>query len=99
MVYNELMKLSKICPSPFRDGAQYASEVTWSLGSNIISELRLPNLSSEGIRPQFLRAYKCWHQEHLTLEDMCLKLSLKDKGYYGLIWQGESMALKPGTVM
>ncbi|KIY51545.1 hypothetical protein FISHEDRAFT_5376, partial [Fistulina hepatica ATCC 64428] len=40
-----------------------------------------------GMRPQELRAYKYWHEDHMNLKEMCARLSTK----------GEP--LKPGTVI
>lgn len=98
MVYNELLNLSRThsCSLDGDVRNQFTSDVTWPLES-IVGDLVS---SDEKVRPQHLRAYNYWHLKKLTLDDMCRKLSLKDKGYYGAVPTTEDdMALKPGTVM
>jgi hypothetical protein len=37
--------------------------------------------NSSGMRPQQLRAYQFWHERGMSLEKMCIELSLKSKRY------------------
>lgn len=101
MVFHELLKLSEThsCALNGNVQSQFTSEVTWSLGANIIADTDSSNQTQEEMRPQFLRAYEYWHQKKLSLDEMCLKLSLKNKGYYGPVPVGDGMSLKRGTVM
>jgi hypothetical protein len=100
LVYNKLLKIGETHSCALADvSSQYTSEVTWSMGSDNMSTLQLTSQLSEGMRPQYLRAYEYWHWKELPLDEMCVKLSLKSKGYYGPVQQGENVALKPGTIM
>lgn len=101
MIYNELLKLSKVHSRPLTDNGryQYTNDVTWILGTSSLPSLESIPQPLEGMRPQYLRAYEYWHQKKLTLEEMCLKLSLKNKGHHGSTKPGKIVALKPGTVM
>ena len=51
--------------------------------------------SNNSAHGQQIRAYQFWHHEKMTLDNMCIKLSLKNERYH----QQEEMNLKPGTVM
>lgn len=97
MVYNELLILSRIysCSLEGDVRSRFTSNVTWPL-ENVAAEL---DSSVEAVKQQHLRAYNYWHKKKLSLDDMCRKLSLKDKGYYGPVSTEDDMALKPGTVM
>lgn len=100
MVYNELLKLGELYSCTLEDvSAQYTSEVGWSIGSGILSTGSQSTQTQEGMQPRYLRAYESWHQRGLSLEEMCLKLSLKSQGSYGPIVEGDDLALKPGTVI
>ncbi|KAJ3556537.1 hypothetical protein NP233_g11955 [Leucocoprinus birnbaumii] len=97
-VYKELLNLAKTNSCSLENGsAQFTSEVTWSNAAGVLSQS--DRVALEGMRPQYLRAYEYWHKRRLSLEDMCVKLSLKHKGSYGPIGEGESVALKPATVI
>jgi hypothetical protein len=96
MVYNELLNLSRTysCSLDSDVQSRFTSHVTWPL---FVAD---PAPSDEKARLQHLRAYNYWYLKKLSLEDMCQKLSLKDKGYYGSGPMTEDdLALKPGTVM
>ncbi|XP_006455377.1 hypothetical protein AGABI2DRAFT_209861 [Agaricus bisporus var. bisporus H97] len=97
MVYNELLILSRIysCSLEGDVRSRFTSNVTWPL-ENVAAEL---DSSVEAVKQQHLRAYNYWHKKKLSLDDMCRKLSLKDKGYYGPVSTEDDMALKPGTVI
>ncbi|KAF9447045.1 ribonuclease H-like protein [Macrolepiota fuliginosa MF-IS2] len=97
MVYNQLLKLSEqnSCPLDNDTQSQYAKDVTWALGTSLLPQPESRTQPTEGMRPQYLRAYEYWHHRKLSLEEMCVKLSLKNKGP---VSAGESIALKPGDL-
>ena len=45
-----------------------------------------------------LRAYQHWHYQNMSLEKMCMALSLKSRGYGPQI-PGDDKNLRPSTVM
>ncbi|KAF5347126.1 hypothetical protein D9756_010943 [Leucocoprinus leucothites] len=100
MVYNELLKLGELYSCTLEDvAAQYTSKVGWSIRSGILSTGSQSTQTQEGMQPQYLQAYESWHQRGLSLEEMCLKLSLKSQGSYRPIMEGDDLSLKPGTMI
>ena len=55
---------------------------------SLTSTTKYGNSSTPSMRPQYLRAYQFWYERGMSLEKMCMELSLKSKGYGETGFQG-----------
>lgn len=98
-VYNELVKMAdEMSINLWDDKQTHTQAVGWHRSTLLASRSKLEVSSKILARPQQLRAYQYWHHQNMSLEKMCMALSLKSKGYGPQI-PGEDKNLRPSTVI
>ncbi|KAF9012016.1 ribonuclease H-like domain-containing protein [Cyathus striatus] len=99
-VYNTLLKKAKENEKDietqkaldfYTQGVQEPGKVVFS-GVNMLQVQEATEM-----RSQYMRAYRMWHQQHMSMEKMCVELSLKGKGYGPM--NAKEGGLKVGTVI
>ncbi|TFK31280.1 ribonuclease H-like domain-containing protein [Crucibulum laeve] len=100
MVYYEIMKKAEQNNVTVTNLEEtYSSSIDKDLAASLIKTTS--SFSNQDPLPsmtmQYLRAYHYWHNQNMSLEKMCVELSLKSKGF-GQVVDGD-LKLKPGTVI
>ncbi|KAF8625068.1 hypothetical protein AX15_005550 [Amanita polypyramis BW_CC] len=82
---NQAPSRAPSCPDiPITDGASRSGSLQRHETMPNMTTTQASRIGLVNMRPQQLRAYQFWYKRGMTLERMCVELSLKSMGYTGL---------------